>query len=132
MLWEQCFFLRFTLVLFFVFASCLWILFAFDPFPFFLDVSGGRSALLMIPSSLGLVAVASGMLGVRFRAYLVTFLSGCLFFVAAYLFIGQRSSLPNLFHLQFWGKVYWILLSGSGLGLFAMTVLLIKAAGKMS
>ena len=35
MLWEQCFFLRFTLVLFFVFASCLWILFAFDPFLFF-------------------------------------------------------------------------------------------------
>lgn len=131
MLWQRYFFLRLALVLFYVIAACFWIMFAFDPFPFSLERSEGRAALLMILSSFRLVAVSSGMLGVRIWAYLGTFFSGCLIFIAAYLSAGELRSVSSLLSLWFWERVYWGLLAGSGIGLFIVTLLLIKTAGKL-
>ena len=129
MLWLKYFFLRLSLVLFYNLTVCCWISVAFDDF--FLGVSAHSAAEMMVVHCLGLVAVASGMLGVRLPAFFATFLSGVMWFVATFLMFQDLGSLKSLIYLDFWEKIQWFVMAVSGFGLFAITFLLVKVSGKM-
>lgn len=131
MLWQRFFFLRLGLLLFYNMTVCWWVMIAFDPFQFSLNTYESRAAQLMIAHCLGLTAVASGMLGVRLWAFLITFLSGVLWFPAVYISHRELGGLSRLLGMRFWDTVYWIALLGAGVGLFAVTLLLVSTSGKM-